>query len=819
MREAAHLVALRTEIAAGRPEDALRRFDALARMLRETADAAPGAEARGLEADARRLLAARSSGTAAPSPAPAKAPEPASSDATRTPSPVPLTLPMGTVAMLATDIERSTGMGRTLGEEQFAQVLARHHALLRAEFARTGGIEFHEAGDGFWVAFPAARDALICARACQQAIMAGFDDSDGTPPVRVRMAIHVADLRFIDRDDSGVPDGQRGTGAYRGLALHDLGRLLPAAHGGQIFLSEAAEAVLRREPPDGIVLADRGVFRLRDSPAPEHIFEALWDGATDAAHSLAPKAPRPRTPVLPPSFTKFFGRDDEITAIAAALGDGETRLLTLTGMGGAGKTRLAAEAARCLIDDFAGAVYFVPLVGTDDPARLPDAVRAVVAADVSGDVWDALATAFRDDRWLVVLDNLEHLLTDAHENGVCEFLQTLLERFPRVACLATSRQRIGLAAEQEFPVRPLPTPKATTDSAPLATTAPQALRFASVALFQDRARRAKFDFQVTERNASAVAMLCARLEGIPLGLELAAAWARLLTPAEMLVQFDDIRRSRDRALPDRHRSLDAAIEGSYRLLDDDQRAFFRALSVFRGGWPLDAAKAVCDDPMALALLAELRDRSLIVVDEDGDGSRYRFLETVRAFATARLDEDPDQCDACARRHTAWYAALAADANDALQGPDQAAWLTRLAAEHQNLAAVLDRTDRPNRLQMAGHLHRYWIVRGYLAEGRKWLADALEPDTSVPDAVAHKAINVAGVLAMTAGDLDAAKPLFATYAERCQSGGDEKGSRNRRRQSRQCRQYAGRFRGGPHCIRIDAQPVASPQPPPNAGDGP
>ena len=806
LREAAHVLRLRCEIAAGRPEEALRRFDELTRILRESADESPGAESHRLATEARRL-AGNSSDTASTSVASVAATAPtdqrkvgSAAGKPRTavstpagiqpPATTPTALPLGIAAILSTDIEGSTGLGRSLGDDLFAKVLAKHHALLREEFSRAGGREFQEAGDGFWVAFPQARDALLCARACQQAITTcfGASNADGLPPIRVRMAIHVADLRYVD---VGKHDGM--PGSYRGLALHDLSRLLSAANGGQIFISESAHAVLRRDVPPGITLRDLGRYSLRDAPGPETIYEAVWEDNAARAELSAPRAHRMRAAVLPPTLTRFFGREAELSAIIRTLSGGEpaeaARLLTLTGMGGSGKTRLAIEAARRLADGrFNGAVWFVSLAETNDPIRVPNALRSVVAPDAAGGahVWEALAVALADGPALLVLDNLEHLLDvpSADETfSTPAFLDELLQRFPLLTCLATTRQRIGIAAEQEFPVTPLPTPPIARESNQRkrpateagSTAAEQVLQYAGVALFVDRARRARFDFQVTERNAEAVAALCARLEGIPLGLELAAAWARVLTPSEMLAQFDAVRYSRDRGVPARHRSLDAAIEGSYRLLDDDLRRFFRALSVFHGGWTLDAARAVGAKPaLTLSLLSDLCDRSLVLVEAAGESSRYRLLETVRTFAAARLAEAPVEEKACRAQHIAYFSTLAAEANDALQGPDQAAWLTRLAAEHQNLSAALERMDRTTRLQTAGWLHRYWIVRGYLSEGRQWLADVLSGDnTGVPTEVLNKAINVAGVLAFHAGDTVRAKPLFQDYAERCRAIGDER----------------------------------------------
>jgi tetratricopeptide (TPR) repeat protein len=319
---------------------------------------------------------------------------------------------------------------------------------------------------------------------------------------------------------------------------------------------------------------------------------------------------------------------------------------------------------------------------------------------------------------------------------------------------------------------PLPVPP-TTSAAGIEALS----RISSVALFVDRAGRVRPDFRITERNADSIAELCRRLDGIPLALELAAAWARLLTPAEMLVEFRTIIQSRDSDLPARHRSLAAAVEGSYRLLGPDLRRFFRRLSVFRAGWTVAGARAVCDAPDALLRLGELQDRSLLLVEERDDGSRYQFLETLREFAEERLiAEDPADAAASTERHTAYFASLTDEADAALKGADQAAWLTRLASEHENVRAALSRATPELRLQMASHLHRYWMVRGHIAEGRAWIVDTLARNpndgTGITKPTRISALNIAGALALSAGDLAAAQDLFTQCLALSREVGDE-----------------------------------------------
>jgi predicted ATPase/DNA-binding SARP family transcriptional activator/class 3 adenylate cyclase len=737
-REESHCLVLRCLVRVGNADEARRQFSALTRMLSDTVGDTPGPEAQRLAGEALQVL-----------PAAPPAPPPRRNNGGDG-------LPSGLVALLATDIVGSTAIGREIGEAEFSRLLGLHHPLLRAEFARAGGVEFVDGGDGFWVAFSAVRDAVACACACQKALMSARSRPDWPTPIAVRMAIHVADL-------VPEPTGAEGASGYQGLALHDLARLAPAAHGGQILLSEAAEAVLRGHAPEGVHLLDRGRFRLRDSVAIQNLYEAAYEPGMETP---LPNAPRARTPQLPAALTRFVGREDDLRRIAEAFLGGGTRLLTLTGIGGSGKTRLATEAARALSDRFEGAVWMVSLVGVSDGTRIAEAVRGIVAPEFAGDAWDGIGSAVNTQPSLIVLDNLEHLLNPDGEQCAEQFVRNALETFPTLSFLATSRQRIDLAAEREFPVRPLPVPKP-------GATAESLRAVESVVLFEDRARRAQFDFQVTDRNADAVASLCRQLEGIPLAVELAASWARVLTPAEMLEQFDDIRRSRGRDIPERHRSLEAALEGSFRLLPPDLRQFFATLSVFRGGWTLAAARSVCAEPGALGLLSDLRDHSLVLVDGGGTGSRYSFLETVREFAAARLAQSPEYLFGAQERQAEFFSKIAADANAALIGPEQGEWLTRLAADHLNLMAVLNRAAPATRIKMAVQLNRYWTIRGYLPEARALLADVLSEDIGDVAAVdLNKAINVAGVLALSAGDLVAAKSLFATSAARCSALGDE-----------------------------------------------
>ena len=501
-------------------------------------------------------------------------------------------------------------------------------------------------------------------------------------------------------------------------------------------------------------------------------------GPPSSASPAPPPLPAPPTaaaaPRLPPQLTRFFGREAEIREIAACLRPPEAsppaRLLTLTGLGGSGKTRLAIEAAVRLAPLFGGRVFFVPLADVADAGRIADAVLDALGRDrrpgvrAMDQVVEALTSA---PPCLLVLDNFEHL-ADA---GGAPLLADLLRGAPEVSCLVTSRQRLLLEAERELPVPPLPTPTAPEGE-------PERLMdFAAVALFVDRAQHARPDFQITPRNARAVAELCARLEGLPLALLLAAAWAQTLTPAQMLALLDrrlDLLVSRRRDLPPRHRSLRAALEGSVSLLCAEERRLLARLWVFRGGATVAAVEAVCREPRALALLARLRERSLLLAEEAGDEMRFRMLETVRAFAGELLRQN--ERAALERRHEAHFVALAETGERELRGGAQAAWLARLEREHENFRAILERrkTAPETALRLAGALGRFWFVRGHWAEGRDRLQETLAAAHESGGGDDAKALLAAGTMAWVLDEYEAAATLAGRSLSRYRERGDRAG---------------------------------------------
>ncbi len=738
--EDGHCLLLRTLLRARRFAEVQQSYGELERMLEENFGSSPSAPARRLAEEAKRGLTERTVPPRAETAPDADTPSP----------PRKMALPSGTVALLATDIEGSTALLHRLGGPGYETVRERHHALLRQEFPLHGGYEFKEVGDGFWVAFADPGNALDCAIACQRALAA--ESWSGTVEhVKVRMAVHVAVVEEKEGD-------------YRGLGVHETSRLIGAAHGGQILVSEAATLLLRRERKE-IAFEDLGRFRLRDAPAPEPIYQADYPGMPPGKFAK-PNAPHACVPNIPVTMTRFVGREAEQEKLAELLIRPDTRLVTLTGMGGAGKTRLVIEVARGLADHFSGAVWFVPLADLPDARRITEHVLTALRVPPSPEeeVTDAVVKNLSAQPSLLVLDNFEQLVDDG-----ALLVQDLLERVPTLKCLVTSRQLLGVSTEHEFALSPLPTPKAGIRSAE------ELGANVSVQLFVDRAQRRRPDFRLTQGNAAAVAELCERLEGVPLSIELAAAWVKMLAPAQLLTQLKQVLMSKERDLPQRHRSLKAVVDGSYRLLSLELQKTFAQLSVFRGGWTVEAASAVCEDPFALYSLSSLRDASLILAEEnETDGTRYRMLETLREYAEERLREQGEE-DATRRRHHDFFVQLAHTADTELKGENQATWCRRLDAELPNLQATMSYSDDNGRLQIASDLQRYWIIHNRLNEGREWLEGVLaRKENDLPQTLLLRAINAAGVLAWSAGDFEVASVHLDASLSLCRETNNKRG---------------------------------------------
>lgn len=467
---------------------------------------------------------------------------------------------------------------------------------------------------------------------------------------------------------------------------------------------------------------------------------------------------------LPLSFTRFFGREEETARLVGLLSQpapAPIRLVTVTGAGGCGKTRLAIEAAQQAAAGFPGGVWFVPLADLSEAQRIAGAIVSALdlPASPNSEPLEQVVVYLNGRRgpFLLALDNYEHLAAEG-----AHIVRTLLERVPLLTCLITSRQPLNLEGERDFTLLPLPVPPPQDADAGI-----EALQtFASVQLFVDRAQSVLSTFRLTEHNASAVAMLCTCAEGIPLAIELVAGWARTLTPAQMLTRWEHrfhFLVSRRKDIPPRHLSLRAAVEWSYRLLSPELQQFFTRLSVFRGGWTIEAAEIVCEEPLALEYLEQLRECSLVLAEERAAGMRFRMLETLREYGAAQLS--PEERVVVMGQHRDFFLRLAEEAKPELTGGEQGRWLDVLETEHDNLRQAMtfcleDAEEVEKGLRLGAALQRFWYTRGHLSEGRERLTALLShPLAQEPTRARVDALNGAGVLAHIQGDYTAAPLLY------------------------------------------------------------
>jgi predicted ATPase/class 3 adenylate cyclase len=673
------------------------------------------------------------------------------------------TFPAGTVTFLFSDIEQSTrGWERDATAARL--VVERHLALIRQAVEAHDGVHFKTVGDATQSAFATAAQGVAGALDAQRALTAEpWPRAEERP--RVRMALH-----------AGIAEPRDGD--YLAAPLNRLARLLDAAHGEQILLSSTVAQLVRDALPETATLTALGEYQLRDILQPEGIFQLCHPALRGDFPPLNTPGHLPHN--LPTHPTPFLGREREVEEVIALLLRPEVRLATLTGPGGVGKTRLGLRVAAELLESFPDGAFLIDLARLAESELVPSATATALGLrEQPGQTFgQTLAEHLREQRMLLLFDNFEHVLPAA------TLVAGLLASCPGLKVLATSRARLGLQAEHEYRVEPLPVPD--RDALP---PLDELSNYDAVELFTARAQALRPSFRLTSENAPAVAEIVCQLDGLPLAIELAAARVKLLSPQALVDRLDQRLATLTggaRDLPARQRTLRDTIDWSYDLLAPGEQVLFRRLSVFVGGWTIEAAEAMAafdaGEPIdALQILTILVDQSL--VDERPtpetlpDEPRFGMLETIRDFATEQLAAS-GEAQRVEDAFEAFLTGLSEAAEAGLSGSRQSEWLERLEAEHDNLRAalgrVIERGDGRAGLQLASRLWRFWMLRGYLGEGRSWLERALMLDASSErEAVAHAEFGL-GKLCSDLGDFTAAREHFTSCVALRRESGDTVG---------------------------------------------
>ena len=641
--------------------------------------------------------------------------------------------PSAITTYLFTDIEGSTGHWER-EPERMRVALERHDEILRERVIIHHGTVVKTTGDGMLAVFPEPLDAVRAAAALQLALT----DAPATNGIalHVRCGLH-----------AGV-DAQRGNDYY-GNAVNRAARVMDAAHGGQVLVSQAVATLVVARLPDDLSLLDLGLVRLRGLAQPERVWQLMHPSLRQRFPALRSLEATPSN--LPQQLTSFVARERELAEVTKALG--ETRLLTLVGGGGLGKTRLSLQVAMGVLDGYPDGAWLVELAPVGDPRLVPQAVASTlgVKEDPGHPVLDALLRFARSRRLLLVLDNCEHLV-----HSCAEFARRLLEAAPDVTILASSREPLNIRGERTYVLAPLPVP----GPAP-AVRAEAIAAFAAVQLFADRAAAAQPSFRITDHNASAVAEICRQLDGIPLALELACARLRSMSVERIAERLSDRFRlltGGDRTALPRQQTLRALIDWSHDLLEERERVLFRRLAVFAGGFTLDAAAAVgatagLDETDVLDLLPRLTEKSLVTLDSGGE--RYRMLETVRQYAQECLVQEGED-EPTREAHLAHFLSFAERARPELLRPNQGAWLSRLDHELENLLVAHRWCDHApggagRGLELIRSIHFYWFSRGLLALGMQLTLEALaRPGAELRDLARCRSLSSAGQFALYMG---------------------------------------------------------------------
>jgi predicted ATPase/class 3 adenylate cyclase len=654
----------------------------------------------------------------------------------------PQGLPTGTLTFLFTDIESSTSLWEQDPERMRAAML-RHDEIIDSAVSTNNGFLVRPRGEGDsrFAVFQMASDAVAATVSMQRTFFTEHWAVEA--PLRVRVGLHTGEADLHDGD-------------YYGSAVNRCARIRGAAHGGQSLLSLTTASLVQDTLPVGANLRNLGEYNLRDIHRPEQIYQLVIDGLPADFPPL--RADEGLHSNLPSMLSSFIGRDDEISEVKRLLQ--ENRLLTITGTGGSGKTRLALQVGTQLVDHYPGGVWLVDLAPLTNPDLVVKAVADIfdLREEEGHPLLQTLVETLRSKAMLLIVDNCEHLLDEA-----ARLTQTLISAAPRLHILATSREPLGISGEKVWSIPPLSFPESAQANDSL-----DYQEYDAIQLFVYRAAAAKPGFHLSERNISHVIDVLKKLDGNPLAIELAAARVKVL-PVEDIAQRLEVcfqlLVSSSRTAHPRQQTLRALIDWSYNLLSEKERLLLRRLGMFKGGWTLAAAESVStgQDLRAwevLDLLTSLVDKSLVVADITEDRQRYRYLEMIRQYALERLEESGEG-EEISKKHSEYYLNLAEESSTELWGPKQGAWLSLLKIEHDNLRASLEwMKANPNRfemmLRMTGALWRFWDIHGHTREGLAWIAHSLEANPDAPAALRAMGLRGMGFLARQQGDYSLAK---------------------------------------------------------------
>ncbi len=616
---------------------------------------------------------------------------------------------MGTVTFLFTDIEGSTQRWETFHDEM-AHVLSRHDAILQTVFEKHAGFVFKKIGDAFCAAFDRASNAASAALAAQRAL--ANEDFTEVEGLCVRMALHTG-------------EAEERAGDYFGPTVNRVARLLAIANGGQVLVSGICADLVGPELNSKTQLRDLGVHRLKDLTEPERIFQLC---APDLREDFPPLRSADVWPNnLPLQLTSFVGRQNDLTALKERLQT--TRLITIVGSGGVGKTRIAIQLGAEVLESFADGVWLLELAAIADATLLPHVLASTLNIRESSDrlTLATVAKTLAGKHALLILDNCEHLIND-----VAKIADTILRACPNIAIVATSRQPLQIAGEWIHQLGPLAIPDTSGDLDPR-----DAMRYGAIALFTERARAADSHFTLTAENAPTVAGICRRLDGIALAIELAAARVKVLSVTSLEERLDERLRlltGGSRADLPRHQTMRALIDWSYDLLDEREKLLFNRCAIFAGAFTFQSAAAVCADSRLKSedvfdLILSLAEKSLLASDPDDANERYRLLEATREYALEKLKASDDY-RSLALKHAEFYRSIAQDADVNFHRIPQTEWYARLRDQMENFRSALqwalgERQAPELGGALAGALERFWYETGRLGEGRHWITRALE----------------------------------------------------------------------------------------------